>query len=535
MNSTMTSPRADYRAADRSAGPAVPVDTFERLGSLVETTAVRDRLEVRAPFTGEILTTIPRCTPADVEAALGRARAAQPAWERWTHAERRRVFLRFHDLLLERQEEVLDLIQLEAGKARRHAFEEVMDTAVVTRYYARRAATLLRPRRRRGALPGLTRTREYRHPVGVVGCIVPWNYPLNLGITDAAAALIAGNSVVLKPDRQTSLTALWAVDLLIEAGLPRDVLTVVTGEGAELGPALLAGIDFVMFTGSTTTGRQIAAQAAERLIGSSLELGGKNPMLVLSDANMPAAVEGAIRGCFVGAGQVCVSLERIYVQTDRYEEFRDAFVEAARSVRLGASLDYLPEMGSLASERQLRTVTEHVADAIAKGATLLCGGRARPEIGPLFYEPTVLADVTAEMKVFAEETFGPVVSLYRCGTPAEAVRLANETAYGLSASVWGSDSERAEGIDRQIRAGSVNVNEAYAAAWGSTDSAIGGMKQSGIGRRHGAEGILKFTESQTVAVQRLLPIAPPFGISQARYARTMTLLLKVMRHLPGIR
>jgi succinate-semialdehyde dehydrogenase / glutarate-semialdehyde dehydrogenase len=508
---------------------------LERLSTLVETTAGRDLIDVHAPFTGEILASIPRCTSSDVEAAVRRARAAQPAWERWTHAQRRRVFLRFHDLLLERQEEVLDLVQLEAGKARRHAFEEVMDTAVVTRYYARRAATLLRPRRRRGALPGFTRTREFRYPVGVVGCIVPWNYPLNLGITDAAAALIAGNAVVLKPDRQTSLTALWAVDLLIQAGLPRDVLTVVTGEGAELGPALLRGIDFVMFTGSTATGRLIAGQAAERLIGSSLELGGKNPMLVLSDAKMPAAVEGAIRGCFVGAGQVCVSLERIYVHTDRYEEFETAFVAAARSVRLGASLDYLPEMGSLASERQLQTVVEHVADAIAKGARLLCGGRTRPDIGPLFYEPTVLAGVTAQMKVFADETFGPVVSLYRCENHAEAIHLANETAYGLSASVWGGDIGQAVEVARQIRAGSVNVNEAYAAAWGSTDSAIGGMKQSGIGRRHGAEGILKFTESQTVAVQRLLPIAPPLGISQDRYARTMTVLLKLMRHLPGIR
>jgi succinate-semialdehyde dehydrogenase / glutarate-semialdehyde dehydrogenase len=535
MTTKMATLRARQRSPDDPCGQPVPAGTIERLTALVRTTARRDVIEVRAPFTGEILASIPRCTPADVGAAVDRARAAQPAWERWTHARRRRVFLRFHDLLLQRQEEILDLIQLEAGKARRHAFEEVMDTAVVSRYYARYAATLLRPRRRRGALPGFTRTREYRHPVGVVACIVPWNYPLNLGITDAIAALIAGNTVVLKPDRQTSLTALWAADLLIQAGLPRDVLPVVTGEGAELGPPLLDSVDFVMFTGSTSTGRLIAGQAAERLIGSSLELGGKNPMLVLSDADIPKAVEGAIRGCFVGAGQVCVSLERIYVHADRYDQFQTAFVKAARSIRLGASLDYLPEMGSLASERQLAAVTTHVTDAVAKGATLLCGGRPRPDIGPLFYEPTVLAGVTSEMSVFAEETFGPVVSLYRCETHEEAIRLANETDYGLSASVWGRDVERAVQVARRIRAGSVNVNEAYAAAWGSTDAAIGGMKQSGIGRRHGAEGILKFTESQTVAVQRLLPIAPPFGVSQERYARAMTVLLKLMRHLPGIR
>ena len=220
-----------------------------------------ETIAVRAPYTGSNIGTIPAGTVADLELAVQRARVAQAAWSKRTFADRARIFLRFHDLLLERQDEVLDLIQWETGKARRHAFEEILDTAIVTRYYARRAQKLLRPRRRKGALPLLTLTRELKSPVGVVGLIVPWNYPLNLAVTDAAPALMAGNAAVLKPDVQTSFTALWAVDLLRQAGLPPDVFGVVTGEGPLLGPALGERVDFIMFTGSTRTGRLVARQA----------------------------------------------------------------------------------------------------------------------------------------------------------------------------------------------------------------------------------------------------------------------------------
>jgi succinate-semialdehyde dehydrogenase / glutarate-semialdehyde dehydrogenase len=536
MSISIAPPVSTPAATSVVARSMVSPKLVERLVSRVSVSgAANDTIEVRAPFTGELLALIPRCSSDDVVAAVERARRAQVAWSQRSHRSRRQIFLRFHDLVLDRQEEALDLIQLESGKARRHAFEEVMDTAVVTRHYAYRAESYLRTRRRRGALPVLTQTREFRHPVGVVGCIVPWNYPLNLGITDAIAALLAGNGVVLKPDHQTSLTALWAVDLLLEAGLPADVLPVVTGEGPALGPALMKSVDFVMFTGSTATGRVIARQAADRLIGMSLELGGKNPMLVLRDADIAAAVEGAIRGCFVGAGQVCVSLERIYIHTQHFDRFAESFVQAARALRLGTSLDYLPEMGSLASERQLHTVSEHVRDAVEQGATLLCGGRARPDIGPYFFEPTVLTKVTEGMRVHSEETFGPVVTLYRCESDEEAIRLANQTSYGLSASVWGRDVKRAVSVARRVRAGSVNVNEAYAATWGSTDAAIGGMKESGLSRRHGEEGILKYTEVQTVAVQRLHGIRPPPGVSHELYARVMTKFLRLMRHVPGLR
>jgi acyl-CoA reductase-like NAD-dependent aldehyde dehydrogenase len=492
-------------------------------------------IDVVAPFTGALLGQIPRGTPADVREAVRRARAAQPAWAETSFEERRAIFLRFHDLLLERQVELLDLVQLEAGKARHDAFEELADTAIVARYYAVRAERILRPRRRRGALPLLTSTYVHHHPVGVVGFIVPWNYPLNVAITDAAAAVLAGNTAILKPDHQTSLTALFAAELLYEAGLPRDVLSLVTGEGPELGPAILDAVDYIMFTGSTRTGRIIATQAAERLIGCSLELGGKNPLLVLEDADLERAMEGAVRACFVGAGQVCVSVERIYVHQALYERFAARLVERVRRLRLGGALDYSVDVGSLTSARQLGRVEEHVADAVAKGATVLTGGRARPDLGPFFYEPTILSGVEPGMKCYDEETFGPVVALYRVASEEEAVARANETRYGLSASVWTRDEWRGREVAARIRAGTVNVNEGYAATWASVDAPIGGMKDSGLGRRHGAEGILKYTEPQTIAVQRLLPVAAPAGAGKERYARWMSRALALLRRTPGMR
>jgi acyl-CoA reductase-like NAD-dependent aldehyde dehydrogenase len=486
-------------------------------------------IAVIAPFTGTELGTIPACAVEDVDFAIARARAAQPAWAERSFAERSRIFLRFHDLLLERQSEVLDLIQLETGKARRHAFEEILDTAVVTRYYAWRAGKLLRPRRRKGALPLLTKTWEVRSPVGVAGFIVPWNYPLNLAITDAVPALMAGNTAVIKPDAQTSFTALWAVELLREVGLPADVCGVITGEGPLVGPALAARADYVMFTGSTRTGRSVARQAADRLIGCSLELGGKNPMIIRADADLSAAVDGAIAGCFVGAGQVCVSIERIYVHEAIYTRFLGLFAERAKVLRLGTALDYSIDMGSLASERQLHTVEAHVRDALEKGATLVTGGRRRPDAGPLFYEPTILTGVRAGMKVYAEETFGPVVSVSPFATDEEAVEKANDTPYGLNASIWTGDTVAGARLAHRIRAGSVNVNESYAAVWGSVDSPMGGWKESGLHPRHGAEGILKFTKPQTIAVQRLLPIGPAGGVDPEVHARWMTRLVKLLR------
>ena len=379
MSSRRIIQHSDLRTTSRAEefGLIAPAATLlDRLRSQITLAGgPHETIAVRAPYTGASIGTIPAGTVADLEVAVQRARAAQAAWSRRTFADRSRIFMRFHDLLLERQDEVLDLIQWETGKARRHAFEEILDTAIVTRYYARRAERLLRPRRRKGALPLLTLTREIKSPVGVVGLIVPWNYPLNLAVTDAVPTLMAGNAAVLTPDVQTSFTALWAVDLLRQAGLPPDVFGVVTGEGPLLGPALGERVDYMMFTGSTRTGRLVARQAAERLIGCSLELGGKNPMIVLADADLEAAVYGAIQGCFASAGQVCVSIERIYVHESISERFLGRLAERTAALKVGTSLDYSMEMGSLTGERQIQHV-EHVRDAAEKGGSTR-GGRRR--------------------------------------------------------------------------------------------------------------------------------------------------------------
>ncbi|MEU5793714.1 succinic semialdehyde dehydrogenase [Streptomyces sp. NPDC047813] len=510
---------------------AADVVTPELVARLTKGVTGSGRTANHTPFTGEKLADLPESTPEDVLRAFEAARAAQVVWERTPVRQRAAVLLRFHDLILERQAEVLDLVQLETGKARLHAHEEVLAVAIAARHYGRKAPAYLRAKRHTGAVPTLTKVTELRHPRGVVGQIAPWNYPLELSVGDALPAFVAGNAVVMKPDTETCLTALWARDLLIEAGLPEGVFQVVLGEGPVVGPELVKHADYVSFTGSTRTGREVAQGAAARLIGVSLELGGKNAMLVLDDADIEKAAAGAVRACFSSAGQLCISIERLYVHESVADAFLDRFAARTRAMRLGSSLAYGADMGSLVGERQLETVERHVREAVDKGATVLAGGVARPDIGPYFFEPTILDGVEGSMAVCEEETFGPVVSVYRFSSDDDAVARANATPYGLNASVWTTSSSRGRDIAARLRTGTVNVNEGYAPAYGSVQSPMGGMKDSGLGRRHGSEGILKYTEAQTVAQQRLLPMAPSLGMSDEGYARFMTTSLRVLKAL----
>ena len=488
-----------------------------------------ERVTTRAPYNKAPIADLPMATPDDVAQAFETARTAQRQWRDTPIREREAVMLRFHDLVLARQDQVLDLIQTENGKTRRDAFLEVGDIALTSRYYARTARALLEPARRRGAFPLLTHATELRHPKGVVGVVSPWNYPLSLAAGDTIPALLAGNAVVQKPDTQTALTALWAATLMDEAGLPPGLWQIVLGSGRTIGSTLMDNANYMMFTGSTATGRKIASDAGHRLIGASLELGGKNALIVLDDANLDRAAEGAVRAVFSSSGQLCISVERMYVHHGVYDDFVARFTARVKALRLGTTYDYRCDVGSLTSTNQLDTVVEHIGDAVAKGATVLAGGKARPDIGPFFHDPTVLADVTPAMLLYRAETFGPVVSIYPFGDDNDAVTLANDTVYGLNASVWTRDGARGRALAARLHAGTVNVNEAFGSAWGSIDAPMGGMGDSGLGRRHGAEGLLKYTEAQTVAHQRLLGFAPPRGVPYGLWAKALTAVLKLMK------
>ena len=515
---------------DPQASYALEPDYVASLTSRVVSTT-GETVRVSSPLNGQPIAHIPQSSLDDVAEAYARARRAQAAWARTSIDDRAAMLLRLHDLVLARQDEIIDLIVMESGKARKHAFDEPLHIALTARYYARTAHEHLDTERKLGVVPGLTRVEVNRVPKGVVGIISPWNYPFTMALCDGLPALLAGNTVVTKPDAQTMLSALLGAQLIAEAGFPEGVWNVVAGEGRVIGTPMIERSDYICFTGSTATGKLIAAQCADRLIGASLELGGKNPILILRDANLEKAAEGAVRASFSNAGQLCVSTERMFVADQIYDRFVERFVARTEAMSLGASMEWGVDMGTLISQDQLDTVQAHVDDAVAKGARVLTGGRARPDLGPYFFEPTILEGVTPDMTCFGNETFGPVISLYRFHDEADAIARANAGEYGLNASIYTQDGGRGRAIAREIKCGTVNINEAFGATFASIDSPMGGMRQSGMGRRQGAEGIHRYTESQSVATQRGIRFAPMFGMSDEGYARLMTAQLKVLKKL----
>ncbi|MCX4091872.1 succinic semialdehyde dehydrogenase [Nocardia sp. alder85J] len=515
--------------------PAPDAATFERLGSYasIGSPGERGARTITEVFTGDALGAVPVGTAEDVAAAVATARTAQRQWARRPVRERATVFERYRALLVAERDRLMDVIQAETGKARWAAQEEIIGMIFAARYFARVAPKLLAPHKVPGAFPVLNRASVRHQPKGVVGVIAPWNYPMLLAIGDAVPALLAGNAVVVKPDSQTPYSALINVDLLRRAGLPEGLLQVVPGPGAVVGSAIVDACDFLMFTGSSTTGATLAQQCGRRLIGFAAELGGKNPMIVTRGADLGKAAKAAVRACFSNAGQLCISIERLYVEQAVAEEFTAKFTAAVRAAKLGAAYDFSTDIGSLISAAQLETVTKHVADAVSKGATVLTGGNARPDLGPLFFEPTVLADVTDEMECGRNETFGPLVSIYPVADVEEAIARANDSEYGLNASVWAGSSAEGEAIAARLRTGTVCVNEGYAPAWGTTAGPMGGMGVSGVGRRHGPDGLLKFTEAQSVVVTRLFTLDAPYGISQSAWQPALMTMARAIRFLPG--
>ena len=452
------------------------------------------------PATGETIGYVDDTSAEQVQAAVSRARQAQPAWAKLGFRGRAELFRRSRHWLLKHRQKIIDSIVSENGKAEEDALVELVYCVSAFSYWAKNARRYLADTRVRSLSPFVLGRRMYtrREPLGVVGVIGPWNNPLINSFGDAIPALAAGNAVVLKPSEYTPLTAVLMATMAAECGWPADVFQVTTGSAAT-GQALVDAVDFVMFTGSTRTGRAVAARAAERLIPSSLELGGKDALIVLADAPLKRAVNVAVHGALFNGGQTCTSVERVYVEEPVYEEFvvqvRRQFEKVTVGVAGGLGR---VDVGAMTFPAQVDIVAGHVRDAVDRGAKVLVGGQAASGPGR-FFEPTLLVDVDHSMRCMREETFGPTLPIMKVADAEEAVRLTNDSGYGLQASIVTSDISRARQLAARLQVGCVTINDAQS-NYMALGLPMGGWKDSGLGARHGAEGIRKYTRLQAVSV-----------------------------------
>ena len=457
------------------------------------------------PATGELLRELVCAGELEVSAAVARAHAAQRAWSEIALQKRIAVLHDFQSMLQQKKSEICEAITRETGKPITEALTtEVLVVLDSARFLIDNAYRLLRDESvpHGNIVTKLKSGRLLHEPYGVVGIISPWNYPFAIPATETLAALVAGNAVVLKPSEFTSLTALELESLLRKAGVPEDVFQVVVGDGATGAALVHSQIDKLVFTGSVATGKRIAGAAAERLLPVVLELGGKDPMLVLDDADVDVASSAAVWGAFMNAGQTCLSVERCYVHRSLYNSFLKACVEKTRALHVGSGLDPETDVGPMIHERQLRIVESHVEDASARGARVLAGGSRLQQLGANFYAPTVLADVTHEMRIMREETFGPVLPVMAFDTDEQAVNLANDSEYGLAASIWTRNQQRGERLSRHIQAGAVMVNDVVS-CYGISEAPHGGVKSSGLGRAHGRFGLEEMVRLKYVDTDRM--------------------------------
>ena len=493
-------------------------------------------IEVVNPASDEVVGTVTQASATDVAAAVSTARAAQTAWAEAGFRSRAAVIDRYLRLLDSRQGEILDTLQDETAKTRRDALAEVLTIVRTCQYYLAHGHSFLADVRGGGAVPGLGSARTVFKPHGVVGFITPWNYPLILSIGDAIPALLAGNAVVIKPSELTPMSAQLAIDLLAEAGLPAGVAQLVHGPGS-VGAELIRHVDYISFTGSSATGRKIAVAAGERLLPCSLELGGKNPMIVVEGAPIERAVDGFVAGAFFNSGQTCIAIERVFIDRTVYNPFVDLAIERVEALELGWSRDWHLDMGSLISRPHADKVISHLDDARQKGAEVLTGGNRRPDLGPAFVEPTLLAGVDPSAVLYRQETFGPVAAFYPVDDAEEAIERANDTPYGLNASIWGPDGATALQIARRLETGSTTINAALM-IYHCFGVPMGGVKQSGIGRRHGRIGIQRFTQSQSIVGSLSTAGGYDTILNRVRSptaARWLSRLFHLRSKIPGLR
>lgn len=490
-------------------------------------------IEVKNPITGAVIGSVPVNGQAAVSAAAERARAAQPAWEALGVKGRAKLLKRWTEMIWAERQQMMQVIRRETGKTDAGALVEIVIIDNLVDYYANHAPKLLRTQRRKPLFPFVQYARVVYKPQGVVGFITPWNYPYLNALVDLVPALFAGNTAVIKPSELSPYTTLYAVEMMQKAGIPADVVQVVTG-GAETGSALIDSCDYIAFTGSTATGRKVAARCAERLIPCSLELGGKDPMIVLEDADLELAASHALRTSMENAGQTCISIERVYVVEQVYEAFVEHLRRYAGNFLCSPASGFDVHMGSMTNERELRRTEEHIADALEKGASVLIGGSRRPDLGPCFYEPTILTGVNHTMRVMREETFGPVLPVMRVRDEDEAIRLANDSVYGLSASVYTKDLKRGERVAWRLNCGDVTINRAQM-TFGTPSLPMGGRKESGLGRRGGPEGLMRFVQPQSILVDRMILKSTSLSHMEPTLWRLIRLQRVLRRFVPFVR
>jgi len=495
----------------------------------------RSPIEVHDPRTGAVIATVPDQGPEEVGDAVASARAAFEAWRGLPFAGRRAHLLTVRDVLMDRIDEVTDVIVSETGKLPAEALvNEVMIVAETIAYYARHGEKALRPEKARSGLLGHKRAVRTWEPMGVVGVISPWNYPLTLAMTPVVTALFAGNAVVLKPSEITPLTGLLIGDLFATAGAGcplEGLVQVVTGRG-DTGEALVrSGVQKICFTGSASTGRRVMRAAADSLTPVLLELGGKDPMIVCADADLDRAAAAAVWGSFQNAGQTCMSVERVYVEALVYDEFVDRVVARTRAVRQGTER---ADIGSMTFPPQLEVVERHLVDAMAKGARALTGGRRVPGRDGLWFEPTVLVDVDHDMEIMRDETFGPVLPVMKVADVDEAVALANDSSYGLSSSVWTRDLAKGRALAARVQAGNVCVNDALV-SYGVADLPFGGVKESGMGRVHGLQALREFSVAKSVLIDRAGLPREAWWFPVPSWLASGARSLMVLRHRRGVR